>query len=270
MPAGNQRIEINDTNPKLLFGMNLLSLIIHFTNFIGLVILLVINDDTFRNTKLPITRINSKLNINNKIDLGIENLFTIRISILNISYFIFASFSHLLILLSWNKWIRNEKNKYNAHRWIEYSITSSIMMVIIAFYAHIYDLNTILFIIVSNATMILTGYYMEITEDNKDSMRYFLLGCILATIEWIIVFINLYKTDDVDLMNIIIIISVFILFCTFPLNAFLYYGKIGWWKRYDTLEVTYQIISFLTKSVLGWLSYSLLINWNKNEGICII
>lgn len=265
----SQTQEVNDTNPSLLFGINLLSLVIHFMNFISLLLLLLTNDDAFRNTKLPIVYTKSVLNNQNNIDLSIHTLLNIRISYLNISYFLFASISHLLILLFWNKWIRNEKNKFNIHRWIEYSMTSTIMMVMIAFYAHIYDLNSLLFIIICNMTMILTGYYMEITDDNDDSIRYFNLGCILGMIEWIVIFINIYQSDDVDIINFIIIVTIFLLFCTFPLNAFLYYFQIGLWKRYDTLEVTYQIISFLTKSVLGWLSYYLLINWNKNN-ICII
>lgn len=262
------RREVNDTNPQLLFGMNLLSFVIHFSNFLGLFLLSVLNDDSFRNTKLPVTNMKSKIT-NGKINLSINHLFEVRVSNLNISYFLIASLSHLLIMLSWNKWIRNEKNKFNAHRWIEYSITSTIMMIMIAFYAHIYDLNTLILIIILNSTMILTGYYMEITDEIVDSIRYFLIGCILGLIEWVIIFLNVYYTEDIDNFNIGIITIIFILFCTFPFNAYLYYGQIGWWKKYDTLEVTYQIISFLTKSVLGWLSYSLLVNWDKNN-ICII
>ena len=244
----------NDTNPKLLFSMNIASFILHIINFTALLVLFITNDDF--DVELPITKNKVEYN-SDKITVTLSELFTIKMPILSIIYFFIASFSHLIILFRWNKWLIQEKNGKNTNRWGEYFLSSTVMMIMIAFYSNIFDVYLHLFIILSNMVMISTGYLME---NFNDKFIFWLLGCVFGTLEWVVVFVNLFFSENVDTLNVILVVCVFFLFCLFPANSLLHEYKIGPWVRYDTLEVTFQILSIVSKSTLGWLSYLLLIN----------
>ena len=245
----------NDTNPKLLFSMNIASFILHIINFTALLVLFITNDDF--DVELPITKNKVEYDSGN-INVKLTELFKVKMPILSIIYFFIASFSHLIILFRWNKWLIQEKNGKNINRWGEYVLSSTVMMIMIAFYSNIFDIYLHLFIILFNMIMISMGYLME---NYNDKFIYWGLGCVFGTMEWIVVFVNLFFSEDVDTINVILVVSIFFLFCLFPINSLLHEYKIGPWERYDILEVSFQILSIVTKSTLGWLSYFLLTNF---------
>lgn len=68
----------------------------------------------------------------------------------------------------------------NPYRWYEYSVSSSIMIVLICFLTGIWELWSLVMIFVLNAMMIGFGYLMEILnqETEKTNWSPFILGYV--------------------------------------------------------------------------------------------
>ena len=91
-----------------------------------------------------------------------------------------------------NNWYkRNLLKGANYGRWIEYSITASIMIVVIAMLAGIYDLSTLILLFFMNAMMILFGWMMELHNQTtqKTDWTSFCFGCIAGAVPWVIIWL---------------------------------------------------------------------------------
>lgn len=179
-----------------------------------------------------------------------------------VAMFLFLS-AAALILMSMPriyKWyVSNLKKGANYGRWMEYSITSSIMIVIIAMLSGIYDLSTLILLFFINSTMIFFGWMMELHNQNtaRTDWTSFIFGCLAGSIAWIIIFLH-FISAAADPTNAVpgfvygIMISIFIFFNCFALNMVLQYKKIGPWKDYLFGEKAYILLSLTAKSALAW------------------
>ena len=79
---------------------------------------------------------------------------------------------------------RNLAKGVNYGRWIEYAITASLMIVVIAMLAGVYDLSSLVLIFFLNAMMILFGLMMELHNQTTDRTNWaaFAFGCIAARV----------------------------------------------------------------------------------------
>ena len=133
----------------------------------------------------------------------------------------------------------------NKVRWIEYSISASVMIVLIALLVGIYDIWALAGIFFMNAAMCWTSYIM---------------GCLVGVTPWIFIFINLIgdgvATDSnpqgVPQFVVWIFVSIFLFFNTFSINMILQYKQIGKWKDYLYGEKAYIWLSLLAKTCLAW------------------
>ena len=176
--------------------------------------------------------------------------------------FAFMALSALALLLvaspgifGWYK--RNLLRGRNYGRWIEYSITSSLMIVLIALICGVVDLAALLAIFGVNAAMILFGLLMEKYETaGKPNWLSFIFGCFAGIIPWIIVLIYVWSPGfgDQNPPGFVygIIASLFVFFNIFALNMILQYKKVGRWKDYLYGEKVYIILSLTAKALLAW------------------
>jgi hypothetical protein len=176
--------------------------------------------------------------------------------------FAFMALSALALLLiaspgifGWYK--RNLQQNRNYGRWIEYSITSSLMIVLIVMICGIVDLAAILGIFTANACMILFGLLMEKYErPGKPKWLSFNFGCFAGIVPWIAVFIYVWSpgfgTQNPPGFVYGIIASLFVFFNIFALNMVLQYKKVGRWKDYLYGEKVYIILSLTAKALLAW------------------
>lgn len=159
-----------------------------------------------------------------------------------------------------NDWYnRNLLKGANYGRWIEYSITASLMIVVIAMLAGIYDLSTLILLFFLNAMMILFGWMMELHNQTTEKTNWtaFYFGCIAGAVPWVIIwlyFVSAASDPTSKMPGFVygIMVSLFIFFNIFAVNMVLQYKKVGPWKDYLFGEKVYIILSLAAKSLLAW------------------
>ena len=143
----------------------------------------------------------------------------------------------------------------NQFRWIEYSLSSSIMIVLIAMLTGISGIAAILALFGVNAGMIFFGSVQERYEAPGGSLWPFWLGVVLGVVPWIAIGIYLVSPgSDAQPPGFVygIFFSLFVFFNTFAINQLLQYKEVGRWRNYLTGERTYILLSLLAKSLLAW------------------
>jgi len=174
-----------------------------------------------------------------------------------IAVFLFISaLAHLLVSTVLNKWYNENLAKgINYARWIEYSFSSSIMIVIIAMLVGVYDIAALILIFTLNAMMILFGWMMELHNQttSKTNWTSFYFGCIAGIVPWIVIAIYLFGAHD-KAPNFVywLYFSIFLFFNCFAINQILQYKKVGKWANYLYGERDYIILSLVAKSLLAW------------------
>jgi hypothetical protein len=156
----------------------------------------------------------------------------------------------------WDWYMRNLGENRNYARWIEYSISSSLMVVIIAMLPGISDIAALLSIFFLNAGMIFFGLLMEHYEQpgNPNWLSYS-FGTLLGIVPWAAIAIYLWSpvTDSSPPAFVYaIFFSIFLFFNSFAINMVLQYRRIGPWRNYMVGESTYILLSLTAKSALAW------------------
>lgn len=146
----------------------------------------------------------------------------------------------------------------NYFRWVEYSISSSVMIVLIAQICGVSDVVAIISLFGVNASMILFGWLQEKYETpGNGGWIPFIFGCIAGIVPWIaltfyVLGINGTSEEKAPAFVYGIVVSLFVLFNTFAAVQFLQYKKVGKWSDYLRGEKTYITLSLVAKSALAW------------------
>ena len=146
----------------------------------------------------------------------------------------------------------------NYFRWVEYSISSSVMIVLIAQVTGVADITAIISIFGVNASMILFGWLQEKyeTPGNGGYLPY-IFGCITGIIPWLALCFYVFAIGGPSETNApafvyAIVITIFLFFNSFALVQFLQYKMVGKWSDYLRGERTYITLSLVAKSALAW------------------
>jgi hypothetical protein len=143
----------------------------------------------------------------------------------------------------------------NYARWIEYSLSSSVMIVLIAMITGISDIAALVALFGVNVSMILFGLLQEKYEQPGGRMLPFWLGCIAGVTPWIAIGIYLVSPGNAASppgFVYAIFVSLFVCFNCFALNQWLQYRQIGKWSDYLHGESVYVTLSLAAKSLLAW------------------
>ena len=146
----------------------------------------------------------------------------------------------------------------NYFRWVEYSISSSVMIVLIAQICGVSDVVAIVSLFGVNASMILFGWLQEKYEQpGNGGWLPFIFGCIAGIVPWIAItfyVLAIGGPGDTKAPAFVygIVISLFVLFNTFAIVQYLQYKKVGKWSDYLRGEKTYITLSLVAKSALAW------------------
>jgi hypothetical protein len=143
----------------------------------------------------------------------------------------------------------------NRFRWIEYSFSSTIMILLIAFYAGITQVTAAIAIIGANVAMILFGWLQETMNPpgrRSTTMLPFWFGCLAGAAPWVAITLNIVGSDTVPGFVYGIFTSLFVFFMSFALNQYLQYREIGPWRSYAFGERAYLALSLAAKSALAW------------------
>lgn len=182
---------------------------------------------------------------------------------LAVAAFIFISaIAHYLIaspgIFPW--YVKNLKKNRNYARWIEYSVSSSLMVVLIAMLPGIYDISALIAIFGVNASMILFGLLFEHYEEpGTPNWLSFWFGCLTGIVPWIAIGIYIWSpgsTAEPPGFVYAIFVTMFIFFNSFAANQVLQYKQIGKWREYVFGESVYVFLSLSAKSLLAWLVFA--------------
>jgi len=153
---------------------------------------------------------------------------------------------------------RNLRRGRNPARWWEYSVSASLMIVLIAMYTGIGDLAALIAIFGVNAAMILFGLAMEYANrpGAPVTWRPYLYGCIAGAVPWVAIAVQIgysqEQTGNVPGFVFAIFASLFVLFMSFAANMALQYRRRGRWQSYLFGERVYLVLSLTAKSLLAW------------------
>jgi Heliorhodopsin len=150
---------------------------------------------------------------------------------------------------------RDLKLGINVFRWIEYSVSATLMILLIAFYSGITQLSAAIAIIGANVAMILFGWLQELMnppDRTATTMLPFWFGCIAGAAPWVAITLNIVGSQTVPGFVYGIFISLFVFFMSFALNQYLQYRRVGPWRSYAFGEMVYLSLSLGAKSALAW------------------
>lgn len=186
-------------------------------------------------------------------------LFDLSLPMLIAIFFFLSAAAHFIIATVYNKQYNQQLSRgMNIARWVEYSISASIMMVAISLLVGIYDAMSLVMIFALTTIMNLLGLVMEVHNQTTKRTNWlsFILGSFSGIIPWIVVAFYMWLGADngssAPTFVYWIFVSIFLFFNCFAINMVLQYKKIGKWKDYFYGERAYIILSLVAKSLLAW------------------
>lgn len=161
----------------------------------------------------------------------------------------------------------------NPLRWIEYSITASLMIVTISALSGVSNAFLLVFqaIPLNLALMWIGGNYFEqenigyswplagkkFPRRRPVRWRFFLWGFVFFLAQWILVFVYFFtaitSADGTPAYVYVIVFGLFFNFNLFALNPLLHYLRaFGWIADFVNYELVFLALSFISKFVLDW------------------
>ena len=242
----------NITTSKLK-RLNLIAGFLHLVQGLAIVII-------SRSFGLPISGSYLKYNdVTKHLDPTSYTLFNIQLPWLIAIFFFLSAFFHLVIATLYNNtYNKNLGLGMNKLRWVEYSVSASVMMVAIALLVGVYDLASLVMIFALTSIMNLMGLVMEVHNQTTKTTNWlsYWIGCLSGALPWVVIalyfWLGAHNGSSAPTFVYWIFVSIFIFFSCFALNMVLQYNKIGKWKDYVYGERAYIILSLVAKSLLAW------------------
>jgi hypothetical protein len=185
-----------------------------------------------------------------------EALFDVRIGWAVAVFLGLAALDHLLTAtVSRGVYERDLRQGINRFRWVEYSFSATLMIILIGFYSGITSINAVIAVAGANVAMILFGWLQERMNPpgrTSTTMLPFWFGTLVGLAPWISIAVNISGSETVPGFVYGIVIAQFIFFFSFGLNQLLQYRGVGRWADYAFGEKTYLVLSLVAKSVLAW------------------
>ncbi len=187
-----------------------------------------------------------------------RQLFELPIGLAVVLFVFISAAAHWILVLPgvFGWYCRNLEQQRNYARWAEYSVSASIMIVLIAMLTGIGDVAALVALFGVNASMMLFGLVQERYErPGEGSLLPFGLGCIVGAVPWIAIGIYLFSPGvEANPPRFVygIFLSLFVFFNAFAVNMWLQYRRIGPWRDYLFGESAYVALSLTAKSALAW------------------
>lgn len=193
---------------------------------------------------------------------GPAELFGLRIDLAVGAFLLLAAIDHLIVAGPARGWYeRNVAQGINPARWYEYSVSASLMLVLIAMLSGIREAPALIGIFGASAAMILFGLAMERVNVGREEILWgpFWYGCVAGAVGWLAIGTQLavgIAESDVPGFVLVIFFTLFVLFSSFALNMWLQYKRIGRWADPVYAERAYHVLSLVAKSALAWQVYA--------------
>ena len=178
-------------------------------------------------------------------------------------FLLISALAHTLIAtVLYDRYLAHLARGSNPYRWYEYAVSASLMIVVIAILAGVWDLGTLVALFGLVAVMNLCGLVMERHNGTSDELDWssYTVGSLAGLVPWAVIGIALLgsilaASGDVPEFVIVIFASIFVFFNAFALNMILQYREVGPWREYTFGELGYVVLSLVAKSALAWQVY---------------
>lgn len=225
------------------------------------VIILLISNSAAREVTIEYFSFNEQSQSLNSLSRG---LFSLEIGSLVALFFFISALAHYCVGSFAYKWyVKKLKKGINKARWYEYSLSASLMIVLIAMLSGIFNVVALLGLFALTAIMNLMGLMMEIHNQTtkKTSWLSYNIGVFAGIIPWVAIAVALWASESTSSGSIPmfvywIFVSLFIFFNSFAINMYLQYKKVGRWSDYLYGEKVYIVLSLVAKSALAWQIYA--------------
>lgn len=196
-----------------------------------------------------------------------EIIWEVPVAIIAPVFLLLSSLAHFIIATIYYRTYSSDLQKgINKARWIEYAISSSIMIAGISMLSGIIEFSAVVSIFALNAIMNLMGLMMEIHNQKTEKTNWlsYNIGVFAGLVPWILAAIyfvaavNNFSGEAENPIPTYAYIAFFItafFFNTFAINMFLQYAKTGPWSKYLFGEKVYIVLSLVAKSALAWIIY---------------
>jgi hypothetical protein len=185
-----------------------------------------------------------------------QPLFDVRVGAAVALFLALAAVDHLLsATLLRDRYERDLRDGINRLRWIEYSFSATVMVLLIASYAGLTDITTVIAIAGANIGMILFGWLQETMNPpgrRTTTMLPFWFGTLVGLAPWVAIAVNIAGSATVPGFVYGIFISLAVFFGSFAVNQWLQYRRVGPWTDYAFGEKGYLVLSLAAKSALAW------------------
>lgn len=190
-----------------------------------------------------------------------DSLYDLRLGPMVAVFLLISAIAHFIMAspLAFPWYVRNLTKKINYIRWYEYSLSASLMVVIIAMLSGVYDVPSLILLFTLTATMNLFGLMMELHNQRTEKTNWtpYVFGCIAGIVPWVVIawyFFAAFASAEGAIPTFVYYIlgSLFALFFSFAVNMALQYRKFGPWRDYLFGERMYMILSLVAKSALAW------------------
>ena len=233
--------------------LNIVAGSLHFVQ--GILVLIL-----SKNFTLPISGSYLKFNtITQSLVPTTKILFNLSLPLLVAVFLFICAAAHFTIATIYNNRYNSQLSRgINAARWIEYSLSASVMIVGIALMVGIYDVMSLVMLFALVAIMNLLGLVMEIHNQTTKKTNWisYLVGCLAGLVPWVVIAFSLWlganNGSSAPTFVYWIFVSIFVFFNCFAVNMVLQYKKVGPWKNYLYGELIYIILSLVAKSLLAW------------------
>ncbi len=185
-----------------------------------------------------------------------EALFDVPIGWAVAVFLLLAALDHLLTgTVLRGTYERDLKRGINRFRWVEYSVSATLMIILISFYTGVTGINALIAVAGANVAMILFGWLQELMNPpgrTTTTMLPFWFGTLVGLAPWVSIAFNVVGSETVPGFVYGIVVAQAVFFFSFGLNQWLQYRGVGRWADYAYGEKTYLVLSLVAKSVLAW------------------
>ena len=247
-------IEVGESVLGRLRTLNIAAGVLHLVSALAMTILSA--DFT-----LPVTSFNLNGPPGTPVSQGeLSTLVDIQLGWMTAGFLYLSALFHFIIATVGYAFYGDElRHGRNRFRWVEYALSSTLMIVIIAMVTTITDVAALIGLAFANAAMILFGWIMEMVNRKGEPVWWtpFWMGCIAGIGPWVAIVAYILTGDEQPPGFVYgIIATIFVAFNSFAVNQWLQYREVGRWRDYLVGERAYIILSFVAKSLLAWQLYA--------------
>ena len=194
-----------------------------------------------------------------------EALLDLPLGFLVAAFLALAALDHLVVALprvhrTYERLLSRSRNPF---RWAEYSLSSTLMVLLIGFLAGVTDVTAVVGIAGANVAMIVFGLRMERVNEGRAEVEWqpFVFGCVAGAFPWVAIGINIAGSELADegqgppTFVYAIFVTLLVLFMSFAVVQWKQFRARSTGGRFAdpvVAERAYLLLSLVAKSVLAW------------------